>query len=389
MRFATEKRVMVSFILLVANVIILALMVRLPFISFKSRDYVWFLSPWYNVIVENGNYAALKYDFSNHLVYTYLTATAATFFPYYKLLSIKIIVIVFDFILAFFVYKCVRLKYNKSVMIPIMAALATLLAPTVVLNSAMWAQPDAMYTAFMIACLYALLINRQLWAFIAFGLSLSIKIQAIFLAPLFLWLLIKKELNWRYFFLSPLIYFVSLLPAWLIGRPLDDLLLYNVREYQSWVEQTYRIPNLYQWASDFNYELYNWGIMIAIIVVLIGAMMVHKLSLEMDREDLIIYLAALSVIMVPFFLPRMHDRYFFPADIITIILVFYRPRYWYVAILISLMSLNTYIAYLFEVVIIPLRYLVVIPLGVIAVLWWRLLPLQLGRRRVSSDKALS
>lgn len=390
MRFVTEKKVIVSFILLVANVIILALIVRLPFISFKSRDYLWNFSIWYNTIVENGNYAALKYGLSNYLVYTYLLATATAFFPYFKLLSIKFIVIFFDFVLAFFVYKCVRHRYNKSVMIPIMAALVTLLAPTVVLNSSMWGQSEAMYTAFMIASLYGLLTNRQSWALLAFGLSLSIKPQALFLAPLFLWLLLKKEINWRYFFLAPLIYLASLAPAWLIGRPLDDLLFNNIRRYQAvWSEPVYHMPHLYQWASDFNYSLYNWGITIAIIVVLVSALLVYKLPLEMAREDLIIYLAALSVTMTPFILPRMHDRYLFPADIITIILVFYRPKYWYMAILISLTSLNTYIANLFEIVIIPLRYLVVIPLGVIVAMWWQLLPLQLGRRRVPSDKARS
>lgn len=367
MQSATEKKInSVSFSLLAANVIILALIVRLPFISFKSSDYIWFLSGWYNQMVDKGYTVALEDTSINQVVYSSFMAAAVVFFPYYKLLSVKIISIIFDFILAFFVYKCVGLKYPSKT-IPILAALAALLAPTVVLNSALWGQNDAIYTAFLVACLYALLADRQAWAFVAFGLSLSIKLQAIFIAPLFLWLLLKKKVNWRYFFFSPLGYLIALLPLWFIGVPLDRVLFTHIRQYATWVDNKFNMPNLYQWISE-SFLPYFLSIILAIVVVIIIALFVSKTRPEMAREDFIIHLTALSVIIVPFFLPRMHDRYLFPADIMTIILVFYRPKYWYVAVLISLTSLNAYLIQLFEIVVIPLRWLAVIPLGVIVVL---------------------
>ena len=362
----------VSFMLLVSNVILLALIVRLPFISFKSTDYIWFLSGWYNQIASEGYRTALEDTSINQVVYSSFIAVAVSLFPYYKLLSIKLISIIFDFILAFFVYKCVGIRYQSKA-IPILAALTTLLAPTVILNSAMWGQNDAIYTAFLIACLYALLADRQAWAFVAFGLSLSIKLQAIFITPLFLWLLIKKKVNWRYFFFAPLGYLITILPLWLIGIPLDRLLFTHIREYRSWVDNKFNMPNLYQWISE-SYLPYTLSIVIAIAIVLIIAFIFSKTSLEMTREDLIVYLAALSVITVPFFLPRMHDRYLYPADIITIILAFYRPRYWYIAVLISLTSLNTYLIQQFEIVVIPLKWLAIIPLSIFVVLVRQLLP---------------
>ena len=363
-----------SFTLLVANVILLALIVRLPLISFKSSDYIWFLSGWYNQIVDKGYKIALKGTSINQVVYSFLIAVAAALFPYYKLLSIKLLSIIFDFILAFFVYKCVGLKYQLKT-IPILAALATLLAPTVALNSALWGQNDAIYTALLIACLYALLADRHAWAFVAFGLSLSIKLQAIFIAPLFLWLLIKKKVDWRDFSFSSVGYLITLLPLLFIGVPLDRILFTHIREYGSWADNEFNMPNLHQWISESHLP-YRFSIVLAIIVVLTIAVFVSKTRLDMAPEDLIVYLAALSVIVVPFFLPRMHDRYLFPADIMTIILAFYWSRYWYVAILISLTSLNAYLIQLFEITIIPLRYLAVIPLGVIVILVGQLLPIQ-------------
>ena len=375
MRPPTEKGInSVSFTLLVANVILLALIVRLPLISFKSTDYIWFLSGWYNQIVDKGYKIALEDTSINQVVYSAFIAAAVALFPYYKLLSIKLISIIFDFILAFFVYKCVGLKHQSKI-IPMLAAIATLLAPTVILNSALWGQNDAIYTALLVACLYALLADRQVWAFVAFGLSLSIKLQAIFIAPLFLWLLIKKEVDWRNFFLSSPGYFIAILPVWLIGIPLDRILFTHIREYGSWVDNKFNMPNIYQWIPE-SYLSYRLSIILAMVVVLAIAVFVSKARLEVAREDLIVYLATLSVIIVPFPLPRMHDRYLFPADIMTIILAFYRPKYWYVAILIGLTSLNTYLIQQFEIVIISLKWLVVIPLGIIVVLVGQLLPVR-------------
>lgn len=387
MRPPTEKGInSVSFTLLVANVILLALIVRLPLISFKSTDYIWFLSGWYNQIVDKGYKIALEDTSINQVIYSSLIAAAVALFPYYKLLSIKLLSIIFDFILAFFVYKCVGLKYQSKI-IPLLAALATLLAPTVLLNSALWGQNDAIYTALLVACLYALLADRQAWAFVAFGLSLSIKLQAIFIAPLFLWLLIKKKVDWRNFFLSPPGYFIAILPVWLIGVPLERILFTHIREYGSWVDNKFNMPNIHQWIPE-SYLPYRLSIILAIIVVLVIAIFVSKARLEMTREDLIVYLATLSVIIVPFFLPRMHDRYLFPADIMTIIFAFYRPKYWYVAVLISLTSLNTYLIQQFEIVVIPLKWLVVVPLGIIVILVGQLLPvrpLTKGRRHLSKE----
>ena len=372
MRSATEKGMhSVSFMLLVANIILLALIVRLPFISFKSADYISAYSDWYNQIVSEGYNVALEDTSIKQVMHSAFVAVAVSLFPYYKLLSIKLISIIFDFILAFFVYKCVGIRYQSKT-IPILAALTTLLAPTVILNSALWGQNDAMYTAFLVACLYALLADRQAWAFVAFGLSLSIKLQAIFITPLFLWLLVKKKVNWRYFSLTPLGYLITLLPLLLVGIPLDRVLFTHIHEHASWVDNKFNMPNLHQWIS----LRYTLSIIIAIAIVLIIALLFSRTRLEMTREDLIVHLAALSVITVPFFLPRMHDRYLFPADIITIILAFYRPKYWYIAVLISLTSLNTYLIEQFEIVVIPLRWLPIIPLSIFVVLVRQLLPLR-------------
>ena len=356
------------------NLSLLALIVRLPWVNFISRDYEDFLRFWYAFIVGNGYFAALKYDLSNYNPpYLYLLSLGVLLFPGYKgYVVIKFISVVFDFVLAFFVYKCVRLKYSQSDAVPCLAAAVTLFFPTVILNSSAWGQCDSIYIAFLAACLYCLLSRRQAWAFIAFGLSFSFKPQALLLAPLFLWLLTKRQVNWRYFFLSPLVYLFTLLPAWIIGRPLDDLLMIYINSYGDQKRLTYGVPNLYQWIPDRYFSWYPLGVAFAALVVIVVAVLVYKSRVEMT-ENLVVYLATFSVLIMPFILPKMHDRYYFPADVIAIVLAFYLPKYWFTPVIIGMTSLLVYLRFLYDVTLIPLTWLAFVPLALVAVLGWQLL----------------
>ena len=361
------------------NAILLALIVRLPWVSFASHDFHNHLNSWYEFIVNNG-ILGLKDDFWNQHVpylyqnvpYLYLLSLSALLFPNSAVLGIKVISIVFDFLLSFLVYKCVRLKYSNTETVPHLAALVTLFAPTVILNSTAWAGADSIYTTFLVACLYGLLSRRQIWAFIAFGLSLSFKPQALFLAPLFLWLLTRRQVNWRYFLLTPLVYLSLLIPAWAIGRPLGELLSIYPNHVNSRRELAGNIANLYKWIPNRYFSWYPVGIAFAALVVIVIALLVYKSRVEMT-ENLVIYLATFSVLIMPFILPLMIARYYFPADVIAIVFAFYFPKYWFTPVIMGMTSLLGYFIFLFGVTLIPLMWAAFLPLALIAVLGRQLL----------------
>ena len=354
-------------------ILLLGLIVRLLGISFISWDYIIFLSSWYNIIVDDG-FASLQRGFSNYNVpYLYLLSLASILLPNISaLVAVKAISIIFDFTLAFFVYKCVAFKYSRTETVPLLAALVTLLLPSVILNGSVWGQSDSIYTAFLVACLYALLRRRQAWAFIAFGLSFAFKLQAVFLAPLFLWMLMKKQVNWRYFFLSPLVYLVTLIPAWLLGRPLRELLLIYIYQGAEYPRLSERAPNLYQWIPNQYYSWYPLGIVFTALVVLVIALLVFKSRVNMTG-DLLVYLATFSVVIVPFLLPKMHDRFFFSADVIAVIFAFYFPKYWPTPVVIGSVSVLAYLPFLYEITPVPLPLLAVFLLILIVVLGRKLL----------------
>ena len=329
-----------------------ALALRYLLLPIETHDFYFILSRWYGFIAENGYFASLQYDFSNYNVpYLYLLAAMAALLPdLQSLVAVKAISIFFDFALAYFVYKCVEHKHrgSKSV-VPTFAGLAALFAPTVVLNSAAWGQADAIYTAFLVACLYFLLAGRQAAAMIAFGLAVSFKAQAVFLAPLFLWLIAKGQLRWRHLAWVPLVYLATLVPAGLVGRPWDNMLSIYVRalDYLDQLRQLQmNFANLYAWIPDDRY--YDWwplGVVFAACVVLLVAVAVYRSAVQITAE-MTVFLAAYSVLVVPYLLPKMHDRYYFPADVIAIVLAFYSPRHWYMPVVVGTVSVSLYVRYM-------------------------------------------
>ena len=66
-----------------------------------------------------------------------------------------------------------------------------------------------------------------------------------------------------------------------------------------------------------------------------------------EVTDLVVILtAALLVVGIPFFLPRMHDRYFYFADVMTLICAFLIPKMIPAALLTEFASYLGYYAYL-------------------------------------------
>ena len=58
---------------------------------------------------------------------------------------------------------------------------------------------------------------------------------------------------------------------------------------------------------------------------------------EITPERMVL-LALISVSLTPFVLPRMHERYFYPADVLSLIVAFYIPDLWIVPFAFQLSS---------------------------------------------------
>jgi Gpi18-like mannosyltransferase len=337
-------------ILVIAAGLILAILIRYSLLEYKSPDYLGKVSHWYNFIRSNG-FSAFATNFSNYnppyLYLFYLVIRSDPDLP--TVIGAKIPGLICDFICAYYVYRIVKVK-NTNSMTPLIAAVAVLFAPTVILNSAYWGQSDSIYTAALTACIYYLIVRKNWLSMLAYGIALSFKLQAIFVAPVLLALFLRKMVNWKELLLIPAVLFLSLIPSWIAGRPISDLLNVYLHQSSQFETITMNAPSIYTWVPQtkevFNL-LYVPGILLGGVMAFLLVVLIYKSQAELTPST-IIELSLISFMLIPFFLPKMHERYFFPADVISIAFAFYFPQLFFIPIAMSAVSFLSYEPYLFE-----------------------------------------
>jgi Gpi18-like mannosyltransferase len=191
---------------------------------------------------------------------------------------------------------------------------------------------------------------------VLFSIALAFKTQAVFFAPFLLVLYLKKAIPLWTLVLPPAIYFLTVIPAWIAGRPLMDLLTMHLQQVETFRQLTMNAPNFYQWLPEDYYLFGRFGIVLAASAVFVYAMLVWKSEVQLDAE-LLVRLALTSALILPFFLPRMHERYFFVADVLAIVYAFYSPKHFYVPVIVGLASLFSYFPFLFGKTVLGLPYL--------------------------------
>lgn len=354
---------------------IIALFIRLCLLGFKSADYETYTKIWYNTI-QTGGIMALGGDFSNYNPpYLYLLYLVARFFPGLPdVVAIKIPSLIADFFCAGFIYKIIRLTSNNRYL-PLLSYCATLLSLPVILNSSYWGQADSIYTAALIASLYFLMARKKFLSFISFGIAFAFKLQSIFILPVLIALWLRKELSWKYFLAIPVVYFVSIIPAWIVGRPLASLISIYFSQAGEYNKLTSHAPNIYAWfpiGKDIFQSFLPVGIAFAVAIILIFILLIVKCQKELSLPHYV-EMVFLSVLAVPFVLPKMHQRYFFPADILSIAFGFYFPKYFYIPIILNLVSFFSYQYFLFGAE--PYRNsdLALVTCGLVVVVTWSLI----------------
>lgn len=345
-----------------ALVVVFAVYVRYAMREFVTSDFINFTSLWYAAVQERG-FAATGTAVSNYTPpYMYLLWLTAKVFPgVAPVIAIKIPSVCFDFACAFFVHRIVALKFPGA-REPWLASLVVLLAPTVVSNSGLWGQADSIYAAMLLGCVYCLMTGRAALAMIAFGLGLSIKFQTMFMAPALCALWLRRVIPFWALLLAPLMYAIAMVPAWFAGRPAFELATVYLTQSVTYHNLTKNAPTLYAWLPQSQYDF----IVVAglLLMVAIGCYFVWKVwkSKTPMTPTLIMQLCLLSLIMTPFFLPKMHNRFFYTADVLAIAYAFYFPRQYYVAVAVSFASFFAYQPFLFKKHMLPLPLLSVVML---------------------------
>ena len=342
-------------ILMVISIILIALVVRYFLLSYESKDYLNFLQPWFYEMKDAGGLSGLaNYPGDYNVPYMVIMALL-TYLKVNPLISIKLVSIFFDFILAFIIGKFVydiRDDKNKSLS-AILAFGITLFLPTVLLNGAFWGQCDVIYTTFLVLAFYFLYKENMLLSFISLGISFAFKLQFIFVLPVYIILYFrKKSFSVFYFLIIPLVDIILCLPAIIAGKPLLECLLVYFNQLSSYSKLNLNFPNLYSLITGDAYYLSKLGIFFLIVILAFLLFYIIKKKIIFNIENILL-LTILSILLCTFFLPHMHERYLFAADIFSLLYSLIYNRNYLVTILISFISVVSYAMFLFSSYLIP------------------------------------
>lgn len=341
-------------------------------LDFVSVDLQEFGLLWYDYIQSHGILSALGDNFTNYSPpYTYLLALMTlTSGSIPKVAAIKLIAVAADVINASLVYRIVRIKYPLG-KLPLWAAGAFWCLPTVFINSAIWGQADALYMLFLLACVYFLLREQPLAGMLAFSISFAFKAQAVLLLPWLAVLLFKKRIRVWHFVLVPIVYLLLALPTVLLGRDLMEVMTVYWSQGQSEAFLAAGAPNPYIFIS---YEHYGAGLWVGLLFSAIAAGSWIGLTVTRNRVLNIerLCMAALSsVALLAFVLPKMHDRYFYPADVLSLVVAFLVPGLWYLPLGFQAASLLAYSDFLLGWGITPIYFGAAVNFLVVPIALWQ------------------
>jgi Gpi18-like mannosyltransferase len=330
-----------------AVILILAgLILRIMGLGIITEDMRVFYVKWYELLSRQG-FSALQAGFSDYtppyLYLLWITTWSRSLIP--EVIAIKLLSMLFDLGNAFWIYKISSIKYPQG-LIPLAGAAIFFALPTFILDSAWWGQVDSIYTFFVLTSLYFLLKNKPLRAMIFFGIAFSFKLQAIFLAPYLLLLTLKRRIPYLYSLVVPGVYIAMMIPAILMGRPILDTLTIYLTQTNVFRLLNTNAPNLYLFISNDWYDpVLKFGLGLTALLALLWVIGNLRYTKTWTPEIMIMG-AAVCAMMIPFFLPKMHDRYFYVADVLFLLLAIYLPRMWYWVLTSQVVSTITYSIYI-------------------------------------------
>lgn len=324
--------------------IVVSLLMRAALIHIETTDFTDFLQPW-TVHLQTYGLSGLGGDFSNYNTPYLVLLWLVSYLPFDSVVNIKLLTIGFEFILALGVMLVVG-HFKPKGKLKYVAFLTILFTPTVLQNGAMWGQCDAIYTSFIVFAFYACVKNKDLAAWALWGAAFAFKLQAIFFLPFMLFYMFYKKRK----FYGPFValgtwILLSGLPLFFGKTPLDIINVYvgqtappNGVPMLAWFS-----PTAYQWVSNAHFnQVRAVGVLLGSMVALAG---ISLAFLRRYTQTTLLVIATFILTAVPFFLPQIHERYLFTAEIFMIITAFVIPKFIWAAIAMQIVSSMAYITF--------------------------------------------
>ena len=338
-------------LLLAAFCTLLGIAVRISLREVVSGDYNGCLLPWYDLISANGLSRQVgDYNFLYQFIIWILTKIQIPSLYAYKICSC-----IFDWVLAITAGVIVRrISTHEREWAGCLAYCTVLMSPIVFLNSAAWAQCDAIYSAFALLSILYLERKQYTRAMCFLGVSFAFKLQAVFVLPIFLFVYFsERKFSAARFLLVPCTMVILSSPIVLWGRSLTEVVRIYFNQTGTYQAMSMNYPSpwlLLCQAREPTQYAYLKKAAIIVTVFVLAMLMVWWIRKAYAPTGKNLYMMAfLMVYTCVLFLPSMHERYGYLYEVLAIILAILIPKTIPLCAGLLAISINTYGIYLFGV----------------------------------------
>jgi Gpi18-like mannosyltransferase len=296
---------------------------------FVNSDLQLAFVPWQNYLLEHGRWHALQHPFSMYFP-AYFDVTAMTSYldgHINRVSQIKLVSFAFDIVTAVVAYFLVGRLTRSSTprgrrsVAQLVAPFCILAGPTVLVNGSIWGQSDIVYTCFLLLSTFSVIVGSGAFAALFFGVAFAFKLQAIFLLPFIAAMVVQKRIRWWHLLLLPIGWLAALVPPVLNGaKPLEFLSLAS-SQGETFPTLAINVGNPWIIADRMHFNVHI-GTLVGIVLsgLLMIAITIWGAQPAFRSAKNTLILATLSLLSVAYVMPKMHDRYFFPAEIFLCIL---------------------------------------------------------------------
>ena len=259
-----------------------AIYARVALLPFESGDFTQYLLPWVRELGALSVKDALSTPIGNYnLPYIYYL-TILSRFNVESLVHIKAFSCFFDVIMAYAVMRLVMVCVEDR-RLQLAAYIIVLLSPTIMIDSAMWAQCDSVYTALCIISVLAAVKGRGRLCAISWTAAFCFKLQAVFVLPALAVALFMGKIRPKYLLWIPAVYFISILPALIAGRGIAGCLNIYTNQVGYYKGLFFNAPTVWRLFGDAQIpELTNMSVYPALGALILFTLYAISTTTGMD-----------------------------------------------------------------------------------------------------------
>lgn len=254
---------------------------------------------------------------------------------------VKMISALFEFgcaiVVAQMVWRATKLPLRASP-----AFCAIWLAPTVLFNGAMWAQADSIWTFFTLLSMALFMRDRN--GVLPFAVAVSVKPQGVFLGPFVLGMILRRRIHLAWLAAVPAVYVILAIPVLVAGRSMVSVLDVYLAQAHTYHRLTMNAANLWVFAGGTPYEI---GVAAGLVLAAASGLALSIFIAHSRREgpEFVLLAACVSLMLMPYLLPKMHERYFYAFELASIALAFLNPRYLPFAVIAQVDGVLSYLGF--------------------------------------------